>query len=63
MAQDMMITKRPTEIEFLNGAIEKLGKALSVPTPVNTTVARLVRTIEANYDNQYDPSKTVGENL
>lgn len=63
MAQDMMITKRPTEIEFLNGAIEKLGKTLGVSTPVNTTVARLVRTIESNYDHQYDPHKTVCENL
>ena len=56
MAQDMMITRSKTEIEFLNGAVERLGKAHGVPTPVNTTIARLVRTIEHNYDKQYMPA-------
>ncbi|MCR5203756.1 MAG: 2-dehydropantoate 2-reductase [Lachnospiraceae bacterium] len=53
MAQDMLMKKAPTEIEFINGAIERLGKKVGVPTPVNTTVSRLVRTIERNYDKQY----------
>ncbi|NMC56551.1 MAG: ketopantoate reductase family protein [Eubacteriaceae bacterium] len=53
MAQDMMITKKKTEIEFLNGAFERMGKELNIPTPVNTTIARLVRTVESNYENQY----------
>lgn len=56
MAQDMMITHSRTEIEFLNGAVERLGNAHGVPTPVNTTIARLVRTIEHNYDKQYMPA-------
>jgi len=60
MAQDMMITKKKTEIEFLNGAIERMGKELNIPTPVNTTIARLVRTIEANYDLQYYPAALAG---
>ena len=55
MAQDMMMKKAKTEIEFLNGAIDRLGKEVGVPTPANTTVARLVRTIESNYDRQYFP--------
>lgn len=55
MAQDMMMKKAKTEIEFLNGAIERLGAKVGVPTPVNTTVARLVRTIENNYERQYMP--------
>lgn len=55
MAQDMMMKKAKTEIEFLNGAIERLGKETGVPTPVNTTVARLVRTVESNYDRQFFP--------
>ena len=53
MAQDMMMKKVPTEIEFINGAIERLGKKMGIPTPVNQTVARLVRVIERNYDKQY----------
>jgi 2-dehydropantoate 2-reductase len=57
MAQDMMMKRARTEIDFLNGAIERLGKHVGVPTPVNTTIARLVRTIESNYDRQYYPSK------
>ena len=56
MAQDMMMKKTKTEIEFLNGAVERLGRETGVPTPVNTTVARLVRTIESNYDRQYFPA-------
>jgi 2-dehydropantoate 2-reductase len=55
MAQDMMMKKAQTEIDFLNGAIERLGKQVGVPTPVNTTISRLVRTIESNYDRQYFP--------
>lgn len=55
MAQDMMMKKSKTEIDFLNGAIERLGKQVGVPTPVNTTISRLVRTIETNYDRQYFP--------
>ena len=58
MAQDMLMKKAPTEIEFINGAIERLGKKAGVPTPVNTTISRLVRTIERNYDKQYK-DKTV----
>ena len=53
MAQDMLMKKAPTEIEFINGAVERLGKKAGIPTPVNTTVSRLVRTIERNYDKQY----------
>ncbi len=53
MAQDMLMKKAPTEIEFINGAIERLGKKAGIPTPINTTISRLVRTIERNYDKQY----------
>ena len=53
MAQDIMMNKKKTEIEFLNGAVEKMGKALGIPTPVNATIANLIRVIEANYDKQY----------
>ena len=53
MAHDMMITKAQTEIEFINGAIERLGAAKGIPTPVNTTISRLVRVIQNNYQRQY----------
>lgn len=61
MAQDMMMKKAKTEIDFLNGAIERLGKKVGVPTPVNTTISRLVRTIESNYDRQYFPKGASGK--
>jgi 2-dehydropantoate 2-reductase len=37
---------RPTEIEFINGAIVAEGEKLGVPTPVNKTMVALVKTIE-----------------
>ena len=53
MANDMLVTKSQTEIEFINGAIERLGAEKGIPTPVNTTVSRLVRVIQNNYAKQY----------
>ena len=53
MAHDMMVTKNMTEIDFINGAIERIGTKVGVPTPVNSTVSRLVRTIQNNYARQY----------
>ena len=53
MAHDMMITKARTEIDFINGAIERLGAEKGIPTPVNTTISRLVRVIQNNYQRQY----------
>lgn len=48
-AQDVR-NKRKTEIEFLNGAIVRLGKKHGIPTPYNTMITNLVRIIENNYD-------------
>lgn len=42
MAQDMA-AGRPTEIEAMNGAVGRLGRRAGVPTPVNDTLAALVR--------------------
>jgi 2-dehydropantoate 2-reductase len=36
-----------TEIEFLNGAVEREGRRLGVPTPVNAQLARQVRELSA----------------
>ena len=35
-----------TEIEYLNGYIERRGRAIGVPTPVNSRIAAMVREIE-----------------
>jgi 2-dehydropantoate 2-reductase len=48
MGQDID-RRRPTEVAFLNGAVVREGKRLSVPTPVNLTLTRLVLTLEAGY--------------
>lgn len=38
--------KRPSEIDFMNGAIVREAAALGIPVPVNAAVTRLVRSIE-----------------
>ncbi|OGW82901.1 MAG: hypothetical protein A2987_05290 [Omnitrophica bacterium RIFCSPLOWO2_01_FULL_45_10] len=49
MLQDVLNKKR-TEIDFINGAIVRQGKALGIPTPVNEVLTGLVKTIESSYD-------------
>lgn len=49
MLQDILNRKR-TEIDFINGAIIRQGKALGIPTPVNHVLTGLVKTIEVSYD-------------
>ncbi|MBU1727017.1 MAG: 2-dehydropantoate 2-reductase [Candidatus Omnitrophica bacterium] len=49
MLQDVLKKKR-TEIDFINGVIVRFGQELSIPVPVNTLLADLVKTIEASYD-------------
>lgn len=51
-AQDVR-SKRRTEIDFLNGAIVRLGKKHGIPTPYNTMITNLVRIIERNYDAMF----------
>lgn len=36
---------RPTEIEYLNGYVARIGRELGVPTPLNEAMAALVKTI------------------
>ena len=50
MAIDVM-NKRKTEIACLNEAVVAEGKRLGVATPMLEMVARMIRTLEANYDN------------
>ena len=46
MLQDME-NKRPTEIDYINGALIKKEEALGVPTPANKIMLSLVKTMEA----------------
>jgi 2-dehydropantoate 2-reductase len=38
---------RATEIDVMNGAIVREASGLGIPVPVNETVTRLVKSIEA----------------
>ncbi|MFH0856123.1 MAG: 2-dehydropantoate 2-reductase [Candidatus Omnitrophota bacterium] len=49
MLQDVLGKKR-TEIDFINGVIVRLGQELGIPTPTNTMLVDLVKTIEASYN-------------
>jgi 2-dehydropantoate 2-reductase len=48
MLQDVL-GQRPTEIDAINGKIVEQGRALGIPTPVNTLLTSLMRAIEKNY--------------
>jgi 2-dehydropantoate 2-reductase len=48
MLQDV-VRQRPTEIECLNGAIVREGRALGLSVPVNTVLAGLVSVYERTY--------------
>ncbi|EHH69680.1 ketopantoate reductase family protein [Gluconobacter morbifer] len=50
MAQDM-IRRRPTEIDFLNGYVVRMGKALDVPTPVNQTLVSVLKILETRHQD------------
>lgn len=47
MLQDIL-NKKKTEIDFINGAIVRQGKSCNIPTPVNSVLTNLVKTIEAS---------------
>ncbi|MCI8586588.1 MAG: ketopantoate reductase family protein [Lachnospiraceae bacterium] len=51
-SQDVM-HKRQTEVESLNGAVARIGKEVGVPTPVNETIAELIRVIQDTYADQF----------
>lgn len=41
--------KRPTEVDFMSGAIARYGEKYRIPTPVNTTFTGLIKTIENRF--------------
>jgi 2-dehydropantoate 2-reductase len=49
MLQDVL-RKRRTEIDFINGVIVRQGQELGIPTPVNSLLVNLVKTIEESYN-------------
>lgn len=48
MLQDVRFRRR-TEIDAINGAISRFGHELGIPTPVNDTIAALVRNRQRDY--------------
>lgn len=51
-AQDMM-HKKQTEVDFMNGAVARIGSELGVHVPVNDTIAKLARILQVSYDKQF----------
>ncbi len=51
MFQDILAGRR-TEIDFINGAIADEGEKVGVPTPVNRTLAHLIKSLEASADKR-----------
>lgn len=45
MLQDVL-AKRPTEVDFMNGAIVKWGEETGIPTPLNKAVWELIKGLE-----------------
>jgi len=41
--------KRPTEVDFMSGAIAKCGEKHGIPTPVNSIFTDLLKTMESRY--------------
>jgi 2-dehydropantoate 2-reductase len=46
-----VLAKRPTEIDFLNGAIADCGERLGVPVPLNRALWRLIKGLEHSWTN------------
>ena len=44
--------RRGTEIDFINGAVVREAEALGIPAPVNRTVTRLVKAVEARFERE-----------
>lgn len=62
MGQDVD-ARRPTEIEFINGAVVRRGSRHGIPTPVNRTLLHLIQTLEATFgDGPKDGPLSPGTN-
>jgi 2-dehydropantoate 2-reductase len=49
MLQDVLRKKR-TEIDFINGVVVRQAQELGIPSPVNSVLVALVKTIESSYN-------------
>ena len=49
-----LLNRRPTEIDFINGAIVSLGRQFGVPTPVNATLVSAVKALEFRFSGLGD---------
>jgi len=58
MLQDLEKGRR-TEIDFINGAIEKTGKTIGVPTPVNSTLTALLKGLESRIGKEQTQTGTI----
>ncbi|HPM77776.1 MAG TPA: ketopantoate reductase family protein [bacterium] len=47
-----ILRERRTEIEYINGAVVRLGAQVGVDTPVNRVLTHLVTTLELTYDRR-----------
>jgi 2-dehydropantoate 2-reductase len=50
MLQDVLAS-RQTEVDFMNGAIARLGERHGIPTPLNRAVWALVKGLEHSWTN------------
>jgi 2-dehydropantoate 2-reductase len=57
--QDLHLKRGSTEVEFLNGEIERIGRRLGVPTPRNSLILQLVSEIARNREppGKYSPQQ------
>ncbi len=51
-----ILRERPTEIDYINGAIVRLGREFGLPTPVNSTFIAAVKGLESRYMKRGAPS-------
>jgi 2-dehydropantoate 2-reductase len=56
MADDLA-AGRPTEIDYLNGEVVKLGRKVGRPTPVNEAIVSLIRQREAGVEHLWSPAE------
>ncbi|MCM8783316.1 MAG: 2-dehydropantoate 2-reductase [Candidatus Omnitrophica bacterium] len=49
MLQDVLHQRR-TEIDFINGVLVREGRRLNIPTPVNSVLFALIKTLESSYN-------------
>jgi len=49
-----ILKKKRTEIDFISGVIVRQGQSLGIPTPVNSLLVDLIKTIEACYNSRVE---------